>query len=398
MKVLFICEQCNPTQPSVPLLGYEFYKAIREKAHVELVTHGRNEIDLRKVFPDDPIVFIHESKLSTFWGKWASTSLWSLQHILYYPLWMEFNSKVFKKYRNKVHDYDIIHAFTPIIPRYSYKIAKKCTDTPFLLGPVNGGLPFPPGYESIGVKEGSRFNAFKRATQYFPSYNETYSKAKLILSGSEHTQKEMTELFPKLPIKIFSENGVDQDFYNSEVNTKEEVTILFVGRLTPYKGADILIEAMRGCPKGSLLIAGDGPEKERLQKLINEYGLSERIKLLGFVPHEKLPELYHSSHIFAFPSIREFGGAVVMEAMAASLPCIIPNYGGIAEYLPSNAGFKVPLTDRKELIHSFSEKINLLVKSPSLRKEMGEAGYKEAQKFRWEKKGDSLIEIYKSLL
>ncbi len=397
MRILFICEQCNPDQPSVPLLGYEFYKAIRDKADVQLVTHGRNEESLKKHFPEDSIDFIHESYFSGIWGNWMVSSKWSLQHILFYPLWLEFNHKVFEKYKSELQNYDLIHAFTPIIPRYPYKIAK-LAPLPFLLGPVNGGLPFPPGYEEVAYQEGSRFNVFKKWVKNLPGYTDTYQNAKLILSGSKHTEKEIHELFPNTPIELFSENGVDLSFYNPHVNESKQIKVLFVGRLTPYKGADILIEAIKQCPEVHLNIAGSGPEKENLERLIDRYNLSERVRLLGFIPHKDLPKLYHESHLFAFPSIREFGGAVVMEAMAASLPCIIPDYGGIAEYLPISAGFKVPLKTREELIDSFADKINLLANDLSLRKKMGEAGFREAQKFKWKEKGEALIRLYQKLI
>ncbi len=395
MRILFVCEQCNPNQPSVPLLGYHFYRTLKNLADVSLVTHGRNEAPLKSHFPNDKIHFVHESFLSTYWAKIFQSSLWPLQHLLYLPIYEEFNQKVALRYWDKVDDYDIVFAFSPIIPRFPYKIARYCLKTPFLLGPVNGGLPFPKEYEEIREAEGGKFNFIKKFNYLLPGYTATYRTAKEVLVGSQHTLDELKSLFPETKFRYFSENGVADEFFSNRPNAGK--TVLFTGRLTPYKGADILIEAFKELNEGRLIIVGDGPQKPQLERLIQQYNLKDRVELRGYVPPEKMFEVYREANIFAFPSLREFGGAVVLEAMASGLPCIITDYGGMAEYLPQDAGFKIKMQPRSAFVKELSLKLQELVNNPSLQEQMGKKGRVAAEAFRWENKAKALIKIMETL-
>ena len=80
--------------------------------------------------------------------------------------------KVYHRFKNEVMkgNFDIVHAFTPIIPRYPVKISEVChrAKTPFLLGPVNGGLPFPTGFEAVSQKEFAQFNFLRFFTHFIP--------------------------------------------------------------------------------------------------------------------------------------------------------------------------------------------------------------------------------------
>lgn len=396
MRILFVCEQCNPNQPSVPLLGYHFYRTLKNLADVTLVTHGRNEIPLKNHFPNDNIHYVYESFLSTYWAKIFQSRFWPLQHLLYFPIYEEFNQKVGLEYWDKVDDYDIVFAFSPIIPRYPYKIARYCSKTPFLLGPVNGGLPFPKEYEDIKEAEGGKFNVLKKFNYLLPGYTTTYRYAKEVLVGSKHTMDELKNLFPETPMRYFSENGVADEFFLNQATPGK--TILFTGRLTPYKGADILIEAFKEVKEARLILVGDGPQKPELEKLIQEHNLQDRVELRGYVPPEKMPAVYQEANIFAFPSLREFGGAVVLEAMASGLPCVITDYGGMAEYLPDDAGFKIKMQPRESFVKDLSNRLNDLVNNPSLQEKMGKKGKEAAEGFRWENKAKALIDIMNHLI
>ena len=395
MRILFVCEQCNPDQPSVPLLGYHFYRTLKQLADVTLVTHGRNEGPLKRAFPQDKIHFVYESFLSTYWAKMFQSRFWPLQHLLYFPIYEEFNQKVGLDYWDKVDDYDIVFAFSPIIPRYPYKIAKYCLKTPFLLGPVNGGLPFPKEYESIKEAEGGKLNFLKKFNYLLPGYTTTYRAAKEILVGSQHTLEELKNLFPEATLTYFSENGVADEYFSNTPKTGK--TILFTGRLTPYKGADILIEAFKELKEGRLIIVGDGPQKPELEKLIQNYGLQDRVELRGYVPPEKMFAVYQEANIFAFPSLREFGGAVVLEAMASGLPCVITDYGGMAEYLPEGAGYKIKMQPREAFVKELTTKLSILIEDPILQEQMGKKGREAAESFRWENKAKALLNIMEEL-
>ncbi len=119
-----------------------------------------------------------------------------------------------------------------------------------------------------------------------------------------------------------------------------------MGRLVPYKCADIVIESIGKLDptmqsKIRLTIVGDGSKRNNLENRVKELNLAEIVSFTGWVNQSETLGYYRKADIFCFPSIREFGGAVVIEAMACGLPCIVTNNGGIGEYVNEETGFKI---------------------------------------------------------
>ena len=113
----------------------------------------------------------------------------------------------------------------------------------------------------------------------------------------------------------------------------ERFTVLSAGRLVPHKGVDrLLVAAARvevGHPRIRLVIAGSGPESERLRRLAGELGL-EDVQFRGFVDHADMPGLYAEADAFAFPTFDDPFGIVLLEAAAAGLPLIASWHAGAA--------------------------------------------------------------------
>jgi glycosyltransferase involved in cell wall biosynthesis len=317
---------------------------------------------------------------------------------------------VYRQFKAKIlnGDYDIVHAITPMIPRYPYKIVKACQHTPFLLGPVNGGIPFPPGFRTKAREEFAYLN-FLRAIGRFliPGYRETYKKADRILAGSTYTLNLLKRLFKisDSRISLFFENGIDSRFVLTQKQPKKDTKIhlLFVGRLVPYKCADIVIKSIGKLNptiqnKIELTIVGDGSEKIKLENLVQKLGLNDIVQFIGWVPQSQTLDYYRQADIFCFPSIREFGGAVVLEAMANGLPCIVVNYGGIGEYVTEETGFKIEPISPEHLTHEVTQKIKILVEDDQLRESMSVKSIERAGQFTWERKAIEIVEIYEQMI
>lgn len=416
LKVLLIIEQCNPEAASVPLVGYKFFQAISKLADVTLVTHERGREALEKVKQRDNITYIAESELTK---KYFATVVnlaikgknnWPLANVLGYPVYAEFDSIVYETFKDRIlrGDYDLVHSLTPMQPRFPVKAIKACRHTPFLLGPVNGGVPFPAGFEDIARKEYAYLN-FLRAVgrALIPGYVATYKKADKILVGSTYTLNMLKDMFaiPARRIQLFYENGIASSFLTETKKIKKgsRINLLFVGRLVPYKCADILIEAVSRLEptvrdKVVVTIVGDGQERNSLETQVRELNLGEKVKFAGWVGQEETVEYYRNADIFCFPSIREFGGAVVMEAMACGLPCIVPNNGGIGEYVTEETGFKIEPNSREYLTQEFSNKIKMLVEDDKLRESMSAKSIEKAREFEWDRKAQKIVEIYENTI
>jgi len=417
LKVLLIVEQCNPEAASVPLVGYKFFQAISKLADVTLVTHERNKTPLSKLKEHKNITYIAESELTKKYFSIVVDRLtmkgknnWPLANVLGYPVYAEFNHRVYETFKDQIQrgDYDLVHAMTPMQPRYPFKVIKACAHTPVMIGPINGGVPFPPGFEDIAKQEYAYLNFFRAVGRsLIPGYVETYKKADKILAGSTYTLNMIKDMFaiPDNRIELFYENGIGSSFLTEtrKITKDSKINLLFVGRLVPYKCADILIEAIsrlepRVREKVYLTIVGDGQERNSLEAQVRELNLVEKVKFVGWVNQEKTLEYYQQADIFSFPSIREFGGAVVLEAMACGLPCIVPNNGGIGEYVTEETGFKIEPNSREYVTQEFTNKIKILVEDDKLRESMSAKGIERAREFEWDRKAEKIVEIYEKMI
>lgn len=135
------------------------------------------------------------------------------------------------------------------------------------------------------------------------------------------------------PLEIVP-NGVDVGKFMGEKAAHERVVLITASRLVRKNAVDTIIRALPFLPNYvELAIAGVGDEEPKLRRLVTDLKLENRVDFKGFVPHEKLPELLHTCDIFIRPSRSEGMGNSFIEAMAAGLPIVATQEGGIADFL-----------------------------------------------------------------
>ncbi|NML06188.1 glycosyltransferase [Sphingomonas sp. G-3-2-10] len=113
--------------------------------------------------------------------------------------------------------------------------------------------------------------------------------------------------------------------------------VVSLGALIPLKGHDILIDAVARLPGVNLRIAGQGPEQAKLAAQIERVGLSDRVKLLGGVPHDEIGPLVAAADVMALASEREGLANAWIEALASGTPVVIPDVGGARQVLRGGA-------------------------------------------------------------
>ncbi|MGF1522195.1 MAG: glycosyltransferase family 4 protein [Leptolyngbyaceae cyanobacterium] len=422
LKVLLVIEQCNPEWASVPLEGYCFYDQISQLVDVSLVTHERNKPALERVHSDRDITYISEStfikryfKVVTRLSKLGNKVIWPLYQALRYPVYGEFNHLVYSKFKDSITrgDYDVVHAITPMMPRYPVKAIRACQNTPFILGPVNGGVSFPKGFRDIARQEFADFNFLRLIGRFIiPGYRETYENSDYILAGSTYTMNLIKSLFniESSKIELLYENGIYESFLKrtdtyevKDANDGMKVNLLFVGRLVPYKGADMLIEAIsklgqKYLDKVFLTIVGDGSERGKLEQLVQTFNLKDKVDFAGWVEQKETLKYYRKSDIFCFPSIREFGGAVVLEAMGNGLPCIVINNGGIGEYVTPETGYTIEPLSREYVIRELKRCLENWIPDRKLRQSMAHRAIQRASEFTWPFKAKVIVDTYHKVL
>ncbi len=162
--------------------------------------------------------------------------------------------------------------------------------------------------------------------------------------------------------------------------------ILSVGALTWYKHHERTIQAMEEI-NGSLLIIGEGPEKEKLQHLGVEILGTARFKILQ-AEYESLPKIYRSADLFVLPSWdRESFGIVYVEAMASGLPVVAPDDPPRREII-GDAGIFTKTDDPKVYARSINE---------ALQKDWNNLSRKQAEKFSWDKVASKYNKLFEEM-
>jgi glycosyltransferase involved in cell wall biosynthesis len=309
---------------------------------------------------------------------------------------------------NRKFGFNIIHSNLPLVP--SFAIPEKSANA--LISTVHSTWKG----EAEAIRRGSRrkLNPNEKLMLRFNSLLRSYEKKLMkrsdaLIAVSLYTKKELTELYDVDEEKIHViYNGVDTQKFRPnrkrvslrlELGLKEKhKIILCVGRLYYRKGITILLksipEVVQKFKDVRFVISGKGFKKneENLRKLTEELEIEKYVMFLGYVPDEKLPDLYAASDIFVLPALYENFPFAILEAQSTGLPVISTKVGGIPEFLKENKnGFLVEPGDLEQL----AQKIMTLLKDPELAEELGKCGRSLVEeKFAWPLITDQVVDLY----
>ncbi len=410
-KVLLIAEAANPEWVSVPLVGWSLATALRAVADVHIVTQVRNrDAFLRAglVEGSDFSATDTEAFARPMWklaeklrmGEGKGWTMVQALNALSYPF---FERLVWKRFGASITggSYDLVHRVTPLSPTIASPLAARCARVgmPFVLGPLNGGVPWPKGFEAERRAEREWLSYVRAAYKLLPGRGKTLKFADAIIAGSRHTASEIPRRYRDKTIYI-PENGIDPARFNTVADPSSDgpLRAAFVGRLVPYKGADMLLDA--GCDlmrEGRLKIdiIGDGPMASDLAIQARMLRVSDGVTFHGWQPHEAVQTILSDAHVLSFPSIREFGGGVVLEAMALGVVPMIVDYAGPGELVGPETGIKLPCTSREGIVDAFRKALTALCHDRTALPAMAEAGRARVQgDFLWSQKARQVAQVY----
>ncbi len=194
---------------------------------------------------------------------------------------------------------------------------------------------------------------------------------------------------------------------------ENEHMILFVGRIEPLKGVDILLQALaimqRNNPDGGeccphyLVIIGGNPDEEqamsaemaRLHQLVHELDIKDLVLFLGKRSQDSLPYYYSAADVVVVPSHYESFGMVALEAMACGTPVVASQVGGLAYLVRDGVtGYVIPDAEPQILANRLVD----LLMNPELSRQMGAQGAKLAQSYSWEIIASQIHRLYGDLL
>jgi teichuronic acid biosynthesis glycosyltransferase TuaC len=220
---------------------------------------------------------------------------------------------------------------------------------------ISAHLCYPDGV--AGVLLGRRYGKPVIITAHGPDLNETarsviprrvilwaVRRAVMLITPSQGLKDRAVEIgIDGRHVEVLR-NGVDLELFRPGDRAAARarlglsgLVLLSVGRLVPLKGHHLVIEAMAALPEASFVLVGDGPERRRLLSQSERLGVASRVRFLGKLPHESLPDVYAAADVLVHPSSHEGLGNAPQEAMACGTPVVATDIPGLREVVSSRA-------------------------------------------------------------
>jgi 1,2-diacylglycerol 3-alpha-glucosyltransferase len=197
------------------------------------------------------------------------------------------------------------------------------------------------------------------------------------------------------PMDLSAYHNLDPQRVRATLGLETAELLLYVGRLAREKGLDFLLRAFTMItatrPQARLLLAGEGPERDGLQKIARELGLGEQVVFAGAIPHSEVPHYAAAADLFVFSSVIETQGLVLIEAMAAGTPVVAVEAPAPVNALDGGGGIFVPPRE-----DAFADAVLELLSDEPRRRMMGEHARQAMQRYTVPAATERLLAVYEA--
>ncbi len=408
IKLLLVAYQCAPGQGSVSQIGWHWFSRLAQRQPITLVTHVRNREHLPETGAE--VLFIDTEWFAGPLYRLARRLFPRSEHMVFLVSQLDFfvfdwaARRMLKKKMREGRKWDLVHMVTPVSPSAATSLGS--LGIPLIVGPWNGGMQSPAAFPHLLKQENSFLYPLRNLARIPSWLFGTRRRARVILSATEATDLALSAADRKKSLRVL-ENGVDLTVFNpapmpAAPSAQNPIRILFVGRLIPVKGVDMLLRAVHRLTERipvELVIAGDGPIAADLRDLANELGLERCVRFTGNLTASQVSTELAQCHLFCLPSVRESGGAVILEAMAAARPCIVVRYGGPAELVDDQVGAAIEPMGQEHVIAELERLIADAYEHIDNWRLKGLAGRRRAEMlYSWDAKIDFAIQLYRTTL
>lgn len=393
MKILVSAYSCEPNKGSESEVGWRWSLKLAEKGHkVFVVTRKNNKKNIQKYLKKKKIKNLNflyydlpNALIKLFKKKKNS--------YLYFYLW-QIGIYFFTKNLVKKTKLDYIHHVTFVglrIPSFLH-----FHNVPFILGPIAGG-------DRIKFKLRRSFSILENLYEiirdisifymkFSPTINLSLLRSKIIYVNSKDTYNVIPFIYRK---KVKTLLGIAESFKkNITLNKKSKkiFQICYVGRLLHWKGLNISLNVIKNLSKNKKIIfkiAGNGPYSKYIDNFIYKNDLKDIVIKLGHQNKKQLNTLYRNSDLLLFPSLRDSGGYVLLEAASCNLISAVLNVGGPGQIISNSTGININIKDKneKQIINELTNKVKQILSDKTLmNKKIKKLRYKLRKKFSWDYK------------
>ncbi len=387
-RILLSAYACEPGRGSEPAVGWSWATELARLGHeVTALTRAANRRTIEAHVDRLPrnLSFVYYDlpnwmqRLRRFPGGKR----------LYYVLWQWFAARMVRQ-RLSSSAFDVVQHVTYVSARYPSFMGS--LGIPFYFGPVSGGEAVPPSLRS-GCSAGERCREAVRdisnnLVRFDPLMRRTFRQASRIV-----VTRDTLRLLPR-SVHCKAEQSLsigtpecDKGRNKHMSAARAGLRLLYVGRLLEWKGVDIALRALGtlrlAYPSATLNIVGDGPAARRLQRLCGELHLNGSVRWTGWVPQQRLSDYYRDADVLLFPSLRDSGGMVVLEALSYGLPVVCTDLGGPGLIVDRSCGRAVAIKDctREQLALAISKVLLEIVSIPDMLATLSRGASRRARDF-----------------
>jgi glycosyltransferase involved in cell wall biosynthesis len=363
LRILILAPDANPEGVSIPYVTFSHAAALAQLHDISLVVRSTVEDGVRRAkapFRSTEVVRMTRLERIYAWcfrrifkSNFASQAVTAFG----YPFALAFEWGAWRQLRHRIFagEFDVVLRLVPmtaVLPSpFAFFLRKG--PIPFVIGPINGGLPFVQGF-SQAANQREWISRFRNLYRFLPFARSTYSNAAAIIAASSQTYAEFADYRDKLffvPEPGIARSLCYEDSRGAEPSAKLE--LIFVGGLIPCKACDLGLRAAAPLLRSGLAsftILGDGPERNRLEQLVKSLGIEKAVSFHGWVRHAEVLSRLRSADVMVFPSVRDFGAGVVFEALASGAVPVVADFGGPGDIVNPEIGYKVPLTNESDFV------------------------------------------------
>src|SRR5947207_9700618 len=319
LRILLLAPDCNPETVSIPFVTYSHAAALAKLHDVSLVIGSPVEDSVRRAKAPFRTIEVVRMPLLERIYEWSLRRIFKYNYdtqvltAFGYPFSLAFEWHAWRQLRRRIvaGEFDVvlrIMPMTPVLPSpFAFFLRKG--PIPFVIGPLNGGLPWPPGFSQLENQKEWTSN-LRNLYRYLPFARSTYRHATAIIAASSQTYSE----FARYSDKVFfvPEPGIARSLcFGDSRNPKPDakLELIFVGGLVPRKACDLALRAAAPLLRSwaRFAVVGDGRERKHVEQLARSLDIENSVFFCGWLGHAEVLKHLRSADVFVFPSVRDNG-------------------------------------------------------------------------------------------
>ena len=407
IRVLIVSENISMRMGGESSLPFYYSKLLSSGgAEVWLACHERVERELREAFPNlEPrMLFVRDTKAQKTAFRYGSALPPRIREMLIgqgIHLSTQIRIRKIAISLARAGKIDVVFEPSPITPKglsFLYDVG-----VPVVIGPLCGGMNFPPAFADLDSFVTRNSLALGRQISHLANLIVPGKlKADVLIVANSSTLNALPAGHRGQVIRLF-ESGVDLDLWKpvetDATRHDNEVHFAFSGRFVDWKGIQYLLpafaKAVKQEPNCRLDLIGGGELESEVKAIIKQDELANTVCCHGWLSRQDAARIIRETDVFVMPSLRECGGTAILEAMALGKPVIATNWGGPADYVDDSCGLLVEPNSRTGFVDGLAEAMVRLVRSPELRKSLGNGGKARVRKdyLDWEAKAARVLSI-----